>query len=101
IAALPRLEIARENPKAAPPEPIKPEQPPLQLGADAFHPRQRIFTDPLRPTHPRQTLINPMSPMEPPKWLTVLPNIVLFQQLAGPAKPRLGISEEMLQKLHP
>jgi len=101
IDDLPLLEIARQKPKAAPPNPIKSEPPPLQLGADAFHPRQRIFTDPVRPTHPRQTLINPQAPMEPPKLLPVLPNIVLFQQLAGPAKPRLEISEEMLQKLHP
>src|SRR6266436_5750910 len=57
IVDLPLLEIAREKRKAAPPEPIKPDEPPVQLGADAFHPRQRIFTDPVRPTHPRQTLI--------------------------------------------
>jgi TonB family protein len=99
IDDLPLLEIAREKPKAAPKPKL--EQPPPQLGADAFHPRQRIYTDPVRPTHPRQTLINPKAPMEPPKLMPVLPNIVLFQPLAGPAKPRLQISEEMLQKLHP
>ena len=30
--------------------------------ADAFHPRQRVFTDPAVVTHPRQTLINPAAP---------------------------------------
>src|SRR5438552_801555 len=39
-------------------------QAPAQEGADAFHPRQRIFTDPVHPTHPRQTLINPAAPAE-------------------------------------
>jgi TonB family protein len=106
IDDLPLLEIAREKPKTAakpkslepkPPE-IKPEEPP---GADAFHPRQRIFTDPVHPTHPRQTLINPKAPFEAPKLLPNLPNIVQFEQVAGPAKPRLQISEEMLKKLRP
>ena len=101
IDDLPLLEIAREKPKEAPaPEP-KPAQPLPTLGADAFHPRQRIFTDPVHPTHPRQTLINPKAPFEPPKLLPNLPNIVIFEQVAGPAKPRLQINEEMLKKLPP
>jgi TonB family protein len=99
IDDLPLLEIAREKPKAAPKPKIA--DPPPQLGADAFHPRQRIFTDPVRPTHPRQTLINSKAPMEPPKLMPVLPDMVLFEQAAGPAKPRLQINEEMLQKLRP
>jgi TonB family protein len=99
IDDLPLLEIAREKPKAAPKP--KSEEPPPQPGADAFHPRQRIFTDPVHPTHPRQTLINPKAPFEPPKLLPNLPNIVQFEQVAGPAKPRLQISEEMLKKLRP
>jgi TonB family protein len=99
IDDLPLLEIAREKPKAAPKPKI--DVPPPQLAADAFHPRQRIFTDPVRPTHPRQTLINPKAPMIAPKLMPVLPNMVLFQQAAGPAKPRLQIDEEMLQKLRP
>jgi TonB family protein len=101
IDDLPLLEIAREKPKAAPPKLIKPEEPLPQPSADAFHPRQRIFTDPVRPTHPRQTLMNPKAPMEPPKLMPVLPNVVLFQQTAGPSKPRMQINEEMLQKLRP
>src|SRR6266849_9475065 len=104
IDDLPLLEIPRAEPKPNPskeaPKP-KLEQPPPQPSVDAFHPRQRIFTDPVRPTHPRQTLINPHAPFEPPKLLLNLPNIVQLQQVAGPAKPRLQISEAMLKKLHP
>src|SRR6266850_1427066 len=57
IEDLPLLEVRGHKPKPAPRN--DPEKPPPQSGADAFHPRQRIFTDPARPTHPRQTLINP------------------------------------------
>ena len=99
IDDLPLLEIARAKPKAAPKPKL--QEPAPQPGVDAFHPRQRIFTDPVRPTHPRQTLINPKAPFEPPKLLPNLPNIVQLQQVAGPAKPRLQISEAMLKKLHP
>ena len=99
INDLPLLEIKGPKPKsAARPEPDK-AQPPR--GADAFHPRQRIFTDPVRPTHPRQTLINSASPLEPPKILPTLPNIVQLQQIAGPARPRVQISQEALAKLRP
>jgi protein TonB len=99
INDFPLLEIPREQPKATPTP--KSEAPLPQLEADAFHPRQRIFTDPVRPNHPKQTLINPKAPFEPPKLLPNLPNIVQLQQIAGPAKPRLQITEEMLQKLRP
>jgi len=101
IDDLPLLEIAREKPKEAPAPKPKPEQPLPTLAADAFHPRQRIFTDPVHPTHPRQTLINPKAPPVPPKLLPNLPNIVQFEQVVGPAKPRLQISEEMLKKSRP
>src|SRR6266446_367969 len=104
IDDLPLLEIPRAEPKPTPskeaPKPKLEQQPP-QPSVDAFHPRQRIFTDPVRPTHPRQTLLNPHAPFEPPKLLPNLPNIVQLQQVAGPAKPRLQISEEMLKGLHP
>ncbi len=99
IEDLPLLEIARVKRRV--PEKAKPDVPPTPRGAAAYHPRQRIFTDPVRPTHPRQTLINPKAPFEPPKLLPNLPNIVQFQKLAGPAKPRLQITEEMLKKLRP
>lgn len=70
-------------------------------GAEAFHPRQRIFTDPVAPTHPRQTLINTAARIVPPKILPSLPNIVLLQQRAVPAKPHMEITEQMLAQLHP
>ena len=101
IDDLPLLEIAREKPKEAPAPKPKAVEPLPTLGADAFHPRQRIFTDPVHPTHPTQTLINPKAPALPPKLLPNLPNMVQFEQVAGPAKPRLEISEEMLKKSRP
>ena len=70
-------------------------------GADAFHPRQRIFTDPAVVTHPRQTLINPAAPAAPPKILPSMPNIVQLQPAAAPAKPKIEISEKSLAQLHP
>jgi TonB family protein len=70
-------------------------------GDEAFHPRQRIFTDPIAPTHPRQTLINTAARIVPPKILPSLPNIVLLQQSAVPAKPRMEMTEQMLAQLHP
>jgi TonB family protein len=99
IEDLPLLEIPRQ--KAKPVARAVPEKPLPAQGADAFHPRQRIFTDPVHPTHPRQTLINPAAPPEPPKILPNLPNMVQLQRVAGPARPRLQISEETLKKLRP
>ncbi|HZC64989.1 MAG TPA: energy transducer TonB [Candidatus Dormibacteraeota bacterium] len=73
---------------------------PAPNGADAFHPRQRIFTDSTHPNHPRQTLINPAAPMQPPKILPPLPNIVQLQQSAQ-ARPHVLIDQQALAKLHP
>jgi TonB family protein len=99
INDLPLLEIpgkkAKPSPRGAPEKPLPPE------GAGAFHPRQRIFTDPVHPTHPRQTQINPAAPFEPPKILPNLPNIVQLARAAGPVRPRLQISEETLARLRP
>jgi TonB family protein len=99
INDLPLLDIPREKSNPNPPAEIK-KHLPVQ-GADAFHPRQRIFTDPVHPTHPRQTLINPAAPFEPPTIVTNLPNIVQFQQTGEPARPRLQISQETLKQLRP
>src|SRR6266852_4917136 len=99
IADFPLVEMKSPKPKPSPRG--EPEKPLPPEGADAFHPRQRIFTDPVRPTHPRQTLINSAAPPEPPKILPSLPNIVQYQQLPGPARPRLQISQETLSKLRP
>ncbi|HKN23272.1 MAG TPA: TonB family protein [Candidatus Acidoferrum sp.] len=68
---------------------------------DAFHPRQRIFTDPSHPTHPRQTLVNTTAPNEPPQFVPPLPNMVLLAAPLAPARPRLQISEQTLAKLRP
>src|SRR6266481_9663253 len=99
ITDFPLLEMkapkAKPSPRGEPAKPLPPE------GADAFHPRQRIFTDPVHATHPRQTLINSAAPPEPPKILPNLPNLVQFQQMPGPARPRLQISQETLSKLRP
>jgi TonB family protein len=99
IADFPLVEM--KAPKAKPSPRGEPEKPSPPEGADAFHPRQHIFTDPVHPTHPRQTLINSAAPPEPPKIPPNLPNIVQFQELPGPARPRLEISQETLSKLHP
>ena len=99
IDDLPLLEL-----KAAKPEPSprgEPEKPLPPEGADAFHPRQHITTDPVHPTHPRQTLINSAAPPAPPKILPNLPNMVEIQEMPGPARPRLEISKEALDQLHP
>jgi len=98
IEDLPLVEIPRQSAKRAPHN--APNRPVPARGADAYHPRQRIFTDPVRPTHLRQTLINPRVPFEPPKMLPDLPNVVQLQAVAPP-RPRLLISEETLKKLRP
>ena len=85
----------KPTPRGEPAKPLPPE------GADAFHPRQHIFSDAVHPNHPRQTLINSAAPPEPPKILPSLPNIVQIQEMPGPTKPRLVISKEELARLHP
>ncbi len=62
---------------------------------------KRIFTDPVRPTHLKQTLINPKAPMEAPKLLPDMPNMVELAATSGPAKPKVTISQEALKQLHP
>src|SRR5260370_7604703 len=84
---------AKPNPSTEPDKPLPPE------GANAFPPRKCICTDPAHPNPPRQTLINSAAPLEPPKILPSLPNIVQLQQLPGPARPRLQISQETLSKV--
>jgi TonB family protein len=99
IEDFPTLEIRAAKPKLIvhgdPDKPLPPK------GADAFHPRQRILTDPVHPTHPRQTLVNPVAPQFAPKSLPEIPNIVQLQAPAAPARPHIQISAEALAKLHP
>jgi TonB family protein len=98
---LPLLNVPKEAPKHTKAKaPETPDQPPAE-SADAFHPRQRIFTDPSHPTHPRQTLVNTAAPMEAPQFLTPLPNVVQLAATVAPARPRLEISEQTLARLRP
>jgi TonB family protein len=99
INDLPLLDIEAPKPKPSPRG--EPEKPLPPEGADAFHPRQHIFTDAVHPNHPRQTLVNSAAPPAPPKILPNLPNMVEIQNMPGPARPRLEISKEALDKLHP
>jgi protein TonB len=99
IEDFPALEIPAAKPKTiAHRDPNKPLPP---KGADAFHPKQRIITDPVHPTHPRQTLLNPVAPQLAPKTLPDMPNIVQLQAPVAPARPHIQISAEALAKLHP
>ena len=82
-------------PAAKPSPPGKPNEPLPPEGADAFNPRQTILSQPQRVTHPRQTLIRPDMPAEPPKVVPQLPNIVEWGK-ATPAVPKLQISASAL-----
>lgn len=98
VEDLPAILPALRAPKAA----VRKEapKPHPSRGADAYHPRQTILSEPLRPTHPRQTLIQPRAPLEPPKILPALPNIV---QLASeqPEKPKFQLTAKELTPLRP
>jgi len=99
VEDLPLLNVPRA--KAARPAKVQPDPPPGKESVDAYHPRQRIYTDPVHPTHPRQTLINPAAPAEAPKFLPAMPNIVQLAASQAPARPHIEISEQALAKLHP
>lgn len=96
---LPLLNIPKREPKSVHARPQETEA--RVEGTDAYHPRQRIFTDPVHPTHPRQTLVRPAAPQEAPKFLPSLPNMVELATTAGPARPQLEISPRTLAKLRP
>ena len=81
IEDLPLLNVPKQGHKVASPK-TPPADAPAAENTDAYHPRQRIFTDPSHPTHPRQTLVNTSAPMEPPKFVPQLPNMV-----NSPARP--------------
>ena len=101
INDLPLLDMKAPKPEPKPTPRGEPAKPRAPEGADAFHPRQHIFSDPVHPNHPRQTLINSAAPAEPPKILPSLPNIVQIQDMPGPPRPHLQISKDALAKLHP
>jgi TonB family protein len=99
IEDLPLLNIPKQKSAAKPkPAVADAEAPP---NADAYHPRQRIYTDPVHPTHPRQTLVNPAAPPEAPKFLPAMPNVVQIASAQAPARPHIEISEKTLAKLRP
>jgi len=98
IEDLPLLNVPKHSPKPA--AKATASDAPAR-NDEAFHPRQRIYTDPVHPTHPRQTLVNSDAPMEAPKVLTPLPNLVQLATASGPARPHLQISEQTLAKLRP
>jgi TonB family protein len=93
-AILPPMRARRAAARKEAPKPLP------HRGADAFHPRQTILSEPLHPTHPRQTLIQPRAPQDAPKILPALPNIV---QLAGsqPERPKLQLTAAELSSLRP
>jgi TonB family protein len=98
IEDLPLLNVPKQGHKTVAPK--TPADTPAE-NTDAYHPRQRIFTDPSHPTHPRQTLVNTSAPMEPPKFVPQLPNMVQLASPVAPARPHLQISEQTLAKLRP
>lgn len=97
IDDLPLLNVPKKAPKATRAQ----SQATEPVATDAYHPRQRIFTDPVHPTHPRQTLVRPEAPVDAPKFVPALPNMVQLASTVGPARPRLEISEQTLAKLRP
>jgi TonB family protein len=99
VEDLPLLNVPKQ--RRSSPSPKAPQANAPAAGKDAFHPRQRIYTDPVHPTHPRQTLVNTSAPLEPPKILPALPNMVQLAANAAPARPRLEISAQTLAKLRP
>jgi TonB family protein len=68
---------------------------------EAFHPRQSIHADPVRPTHPRQTLINSAAPQVAPKFLPDMPNIVEIASAQAPARPHIVIDPQTVSRLRP
>jgi protein TonB len=81
----------RNQPPAAQPS----ETPPV---ADAYNPRQTIWSQPLQPNHPRQELLEPSAPPTPPKILPVLPNIVQWSD-DDSAHPGLKLSPTALSRM--
>src|SRR5260370_1613728 len=93
IEDLPLLNIPKQKsaarPKASAPDPVTLEN------TEAYHPRQRIYTDPVHPTHPRQTVVNPAAPPEAPKFLPPMPNVAPIAAAAH-ARPRIKLSDNTL-----
>jgi TonB family protein len=88
------ISLPGNHPKPSPTgDPAKPLP---RSGADAFHPRQTILSQPLKITHPRQTLIQPNAPAAP-KIVPQMPNIAEWAATSPqPAKPQLRISPSVV-----
>jgi TonB family protein len=99
IEDLPLLDIPKKVAKSSSHKTAADAPAPAE-NTDAYHPRQRIFTDPSHPTHPRQTLVH-LAQMDAPKFLPALPNMVQLAGPVAPTRPRLEISEQTLAKLRP
>ena len=93
--------LVAPGPVVKPSPPSEPDRPLPPRGADAFHPRQTILSTPFRITHPRQTLIQPQAPPQPPKILPQLPNAVVWADAPRPQPPKLPISTKALAQLRP
>lgn len=99
IEDLPLLNIPKQKSSAKPKAPAA--APVTANNTDAYHPRQRIYTDPVHPTHPRQTLVNSAAPPEAPKFLPPMPNVVQIASAQAPPRPHIEISEKTLARLRP
>lgn len=77
-ADLPKILLPSSAVKSAiaVPKPRVAEKPAPKPAAETYHPRQTILSVPVHVTHPRQTLIQPKAPPEPPKMAPQLPNMV-------------------------
>jgi TonB family protein len=73
-----------------------PAKPRPRSGADAFHPRQTILSEPATITHPRQTLIQPDAPAAPPKMVPAMPNIAEWAATSPQSKPELRIAPSVV-----
>jgi protein TonB len=83
--------------KALPSTPAENNKPLASKGADAYHPRQIVLSNPPKPNHPRQTLVQPAAPPEAPKVLPALPNIVQWGAETSVKKPRLRLDPALLR----
>src|ERR1700690_2522370 len=72
----------------------------IDRAADVYNARQSIWSEPLKPNHPRQELLEPSAPDTPPKILPVLPNIVQWGD-ADSAHPDLHLSPAAMRAMQP
>lgn len=95
------LPLLTPTPVKPAPSPRNEEPKPASEAADAYHLRQRIFTDPAHPNHPRQMLVRPDAPAMAPKILPSLPNVVELAAAQAPARPKIEIDATTLRALRP